>query len=193
MDLTPSFPQFANLPIELRLQIFRTSAQPRSIHIIQHQPESYEQLIAKRGTYTILSPLIPTAFHICRESRAEMMRYYHFVIHYDHHGRGLAGFHFDYQIDSVEFSRLSSDCQSYYLSSMESAKLMESHSIRSRHLVLGTFHSDLEIRQYTGHEAVWILRYLLSCEWYAASVGIFQRSLAFGSNRSSRSILPRRK
>lgn len=108
------------------------------------------------------------------------MRYYHFVIHNDHHGRGLVGFYFDYQIDSVEFSRLSSDCQSYYLSSMESAKLMESHSVRSQHLVLGTFHSDLEIRQYTGHEAVWILRYLLSCVWYAASVGILQRSFALG-------------
>jgi hypothetical protein len=73
-------------PTELRLQIFRISAQHRSIHVIQHQAESFEQLIAKRRMYTILSPLISTEFHICRELRAERMRHNHFEIHNDHHG-----------------------------------------------------------------------------------------------------------
>ena len=49
-------------PTELRLQIFQISAQPRSIHITQHQAESYEQLIAKRRMHTILSPLISGSF-----------------------------------------------------------------------------------------------------------------------------------
>jgi hypothetical protein len=51
---------------------------------------------------------------------------------------------FDYQIDIVEFTRLSSHCQSYYLSSVESAKLVNRHSVRSHHLVVGAFHSGLE-------------------------------------------------
>lgn len=67
------FSYFPKLPIELRMKIWKLSWLPRNVTVIVHSRRSYEWL--QFHLFGSRTP-VPSALHVCRESRAEASRIY---------------------------------------------------------------------------------------------------------------------
>lgn len=73
----PLFPQFLDLPTELRLQIWREAFPPPRIIELVDGPGRTGKLRAQRLVTPWITPAMPPAvLYVCHESRAEALRYY---------------------------------------------------------------------------------------------------------------------
>jgi hypothetical protein len=99
----PLFPQFLNLPIELRRQIWREAfPPPRIIELVDGSART-GKLRAQQFVTPWISPATPPVLlFVCHESRKEVLRYYHLAF-------GRYGFkpriYIDFARDIVYFGR----------------------------------------------------------------------------------------
>jgi len=99
----PLFPKFLDLPTELRRQIWREAFPPSRIIELVDGPGRTGKLRAQKLVTPWITPAVPPAvLYVCRESRAEALRYYQLAF-------GRNGFepriYIDFARDVVYFGR----------------------------------------------------------------------------------------